>query len=65
MRRFRLSPQSGKSPVTGGSGAFAYCRGEDLDVLGIANLLAGVDVDKDGHRSLVSLRLPQWWLCFP
>jgi hypothetical protein len=22
---------------------------EDLDVLGIANLLAGVDVDKDGH----------------
>ena len=24
--------------------------GEDLDVLGIANLLAGVDVDVNGHR---------------
>jgi len=24
--------------------------GEDLDVLGIANPLAGVDVDKNGHR---------------
>jgi hypothetical protein len=32
--------------------------GEDLDVLGITNLLAGVDVDKDGHWSLFSLRLP-------
>jgi hypothetical protein len=41
-----------------------FCRcirgGEDLEVLGVANLLAGVDVDKDGHRSLFSLRLPQW-----
>jgi hypothetical protein len=41
-----------------------FCRGvgggEHLEVLGIANLLAGVDVDKDGHRSLFSLRLPQW-----
>jgi hypothetical protein len=26
--------------------------GEDFDVLGIANLLAGVDVDKDGHDSV-------------
>ena len=32
---------------------------EDLDVLGVANLLAGVDVDKNSHWSLFSLRLPQ------
>jgi hypothetical protein len=34
--------------------------GENLDVLGIANLLACVDVDKNGHWSLFSFRLPQW-----
>ena len=33
--------------------------GEDLDVFGIANLLAWVDVDKDGRWSLVSFRRPQ------
>jgi hypothetical protein len=36
-----------------------FCRGvggrEQLDVLGVANLLAGVDVDKGSH--LVSLNL--------
>jgi hypothetical protein len=32
----------------------AAACGEYLDVLGIANLLAGVDVDKDGHSSLFS-----------
>jgi len=30
--------------------------GEDFDVVGIADLLAGVDVDKDGHWSLFSFR---------
>jgi hypothetical protein len=34
--------------------------GKALDVLGVANLLAGVDVDKNGHWSLLSFRLPQW-----
>jgi hypothetical protein len=33
---------------------------EHLDVLGVANLLAGVDVDQHGHWSLLSFRLPQW-----
>ena len=33
--------------------------GEDLDVLGVANLFAGVDVYKNGRWSLFSLRLPQ------
>ena len=28
--------------------------GEDLDVLGVANLFAGVDVDKDGHLDSLS-----------
>jgi hypothetical protein len=28
-------------------------------VLGVADLLAGVDVDPNGHWSLFSLRLPQ------
>ena len=32
--------------------------GEDLDVLGVADLLGGVDVDKNVHWSLFSLRLP-------
>ena len=26
--------------------------GEDLNMLAVANLLAGVDVDKDGHRAI-------------
>src|SRR4051794_31930508 len=33
---------------------------EHLEVIRVANLLAGVDVDKNGHWSLFSLRLPKW-----
>ena len=32
---------------------------ENLDVVDVADLLAGVDVDKNGHWSLFSFRLPQ------
>ncbi len=33
---------------------------EDLEVVDIADFLAGVDVDEDGfHRSLFSFRFPQ------
>jgi len=34
--------------------------GEYLEVVGVANLLAGIDVDQHRHWSLFSFRLPQW-----
>lgn len=35
--------------------------GEDLEVVNVTDVLAGVDVDPDGHSSLLSFRFPQWW----
>ena len=31
-----------------------------LEMVGVSNVLAGVDIDKNSHRSLWSLRLPRW-----
>ena len=33
--------------------------GKDLEVVDVANFLAGVDVDQDCHWSLASFRFPQ------
>ena len=33
-----------------------------LEIVGVADILAGVDIDQDrSHSSLLSLRFPQWW----
>jgi len=38
------------------SNHFSTASGEGLDVLGVANLLAGVDVDRDSHRETTGKR---------
>jgi len=39
--------------------SFRGIRGGE-DVLGVSDLLAGIDIGQHGHWSLFSLRLPQW-----